>query len=81
MFRKFYRCSVGEYVRRLRLELAARELACTEKPLAQVAAECGFYDQSHFTHAFKRRFRMTPMTFRVAGGIERRSGASQTPPS
>jgi AraC family transcriptional regulator len=77
MFRKFYRCSVGEYARRLRLEHAARELAGTEKSLAQVAVESGFYDQSHFTHAFKRRFHMTPTAFRLAARTEGRLGTSQ----
>jgi AraC family transcriptional regulator len=65
-FRKFFRCSVGEYVRRLRLEYAARELANTNKPLAEIAVDSGFYDQSHMTHAFKLNLRMTPAEWRAA---------------
>jgi AraC family transcriptional regulator len=65
-FRRCYGCSVGEYLRGLRLDAAARELSHTGKPLAEVAAGAGFYDQSHFTRAFKVRFRMTPGAFREA---------------
>ena len=65
-FRRFYRCSMGGYLRRLRLDAAARVLSGTERPLAEVAAGAGFYDQSHFTRAFKARFRMTPGAFRAA---------------
>jgi AraC family transcriptional regulator len=65
-FRRFHRCSVGEYLRGLRLDGAARELRGTAKPLARVAVEAGFYDQSHFTNAFRARFRVTPGEFRAA---------------
>ncbi len=33
--------------------------------LAEVAAACGFVDQSHFTHAFRRRYRCTPAQYRA----------------
>jgi transcriptional regulator GlxA family with amidase domain len=31
--------------------------------LAQIAVECGFHDQPHFTRAFQRRFHTTPMMY------------------
>jgi len=31
--------------------------------LAQIAVECGFHDQPHFTRAFQRRCRMTPAMY------------------
>jgi AraC family transcriptional regulator len=65
-FRRCYGSSVGGYLRGLRLEAAARNLSGTTKPLAEVAADAGFCDQSHFTRAFKARFRMTPGAFRAA---------------
>ena len=34
------------------------------EPVAEVAAACGFVDQSHLTRAFKRAFGMTPGVFR-----------------
>ena len=35
--------------------------------LAEVAADCGFVDQSHFTHAFRRMHRCTPAQYRAWG--------------
>jgi AraC family transcriptional regulator len=64
-FRKYYRCSVGEYLRRVRVETAIRLLANAERSLAEVGCSVGFYDQSHFTHAFKRHTGVTPAHFRT----------------
>ncbi|HEY7543310.1 MAG TPA: helix-turn-helix transcriptional regulator, partial [Blastocatellia bacterium] len=64
-FHKHYRCTVGEYLRRLRLEHAARELMHSERTIADIAAEAGFYDQSHFTRTFKRFFGTTPSAVRA----------------
>ncbi len=63
-FRERYGVSVGEYVRRLRLDWAAAQLTASETPVAVVAAEAGFADQSHFTRAFKRHTGLTPGRYR-----------------
>jgi AraC family transcriptional regulator len=63
-FRRRYRCTLGEYVRRLKLDHAAAELSETDKPLAEIALICGFYDQSHFSRAFKDYHGVTPSEFR-----------------
>jgi AraC family transcriptional regulator len=63
-FRERYGLSVGEYVRRHRLDWAAAQLTTTETPVATVAAEAGFADQSHFTRAFKRHTGLTPGRYR-----------------
>lgn len=65
-FRRFYRESVGEYARRLRVERACAEMARSERPLSEIAADAGFYDQSHFSNAFKRHTGLTPAQFRSA---------------
>lgn len=64
VFRKHCQCTVGEYVRRLRLEYAVRELTHSSKPLAEIALLAGFYDQSHFNREFKLHNGMTPAQFR-----------------
>jgi AraC family transcriptional regulator len=64
MFRRFYGCSVIQYVQRVRLDYSIRELIESGKPIAQIAATAGFYDQSHFTNVFKSHLRMTPGAFR-----------------
>jgi AraC family transcriptional regulator len=64
-FRRHYRMSVGEYARRLRVEEACRLVSRTRLPLCVVATRVGFYDQSHFTNAFKRGTGMTPAAYRA----------------
>jgi AraC family transcriptional regulator len=64
-FRRYQRCSVGEYVRRRRLEFARRQLAHPELPLAEIALDAGFADQSHLTRTFKRFTGKTPGEYRT----------------
>jgi AraC family transcriptional regulator len=66
VFRRHVGCSVGEFVRRCRVEFAASRLATPGVSLAEVAAESGFADQSHFTRVFKRTTGLTPAAFRRA---------------
>jgi AraC family transcriptional regulator len=63
-FRRHYRCPVGEYVRRLRVEFACRELTSSEAPLAEVAHAAGFFDQSHFGRTFKQLTGVSPALYR-----------------
>jgi AraC family transcriptional regulator len=64
-FKKHYRTTVGEYLRRLRLEWATRRLSETEDSIAEIALAAGFYDQSHFSHLFKQHTGLTPAEFRA----------------
>lgn len=63
-FRKAYGCSVGAYLRRLRVARAAQRLAETDNPLAEIALEAGFADQSHFSNLFRRETGVSPSAFR-----------------
>jgi AraC family transcriptional regulator len=71
VFRRYYRMTPGEYVRRLRLEWARERVQATTESLASIALECGFSDQSHLTRAFRRRFGATP------GHLRRNPGQAQ----
>ena len=64
-FRRHYRCTVGEYIRRLRIEAACREMIQPEASLAEIAVGCGFHDQSHFSRTFKRIMNTTPAAYRA----------------
>jgi AraC family transcriptional regulator len=66
-FRRRYHCTVGEYLRQLRIEVACREMSQFDVPLSVVAANAGFYDQSHFANTFKRYTGMTPTQYRSIG--------------
>lgn len=67
-FRRRYGTSVGEYLRALRVEYARQALRTSDAPLARIAAQAGFADQSHFSNAFKRATGWTPGEFRAARG-------------
>ena len=64
-FRRFYGCTIGEYIRRLRVERACRQLSSSDESLATIAASAGFSDQSHFSRTFKRLVGMTPAQYRA----------------
>lgn len=63
-FRAHFGSSIGSYLRRVRVEQAARRLVETSLPLAAVALDSGFYDQSHFHRIFKRATGFTPAAYR-----------------
>lgn len=63
-FRKHYHCSIGEYVRRVRIEDACRKMTASKTSLIEIALTTGFSDQSHFTRIFKRLKGMTPAEYR-----------------
>jgi AraC family transcriptional regulator len=65
-FREHYGLTIGEYWRRRRLDRITAELTATETPIAALAAEAGFADQSHFTRAFRRHTGLTPARYRRA---------------
>ena len=66
-FKRRFGCSPVAYLRRLRLEWAARQIRDTGQPIAAIALTAGFCDQSHFTRAFTRFAGRPPASFRRAG--------------
>ena len=58
--------TLHQYVIQRRVDRAARLLRSTDHPIAAVALECGFADQSHLTTAFRRRVGITPAAYRSA---------------
>lgn len=65
VFRARHGCTIGEFVRRIRIEHASRELMTSKRTLAEIAYDAGFTDQSHFTKAFRRVTHTTPARFRT----------------
>ena len=63
-FRRAFGCTVGEYVRSLRIERAARQLTETNLPLTEIALAEGFCDQSHFSNLFRRHTGVSPFEYR-----------------
>lgn len=73
LFRRHFRCTIGEYVRRLRIEFAARQIASSGRSLCEIGLAAGFSDQSHFSKVFKNQTGMTPGSFRSSLPGRRRS--------
>lgn len=63
-FRRYFSCTVGDYMRKLRVDHASRMLTGGRTPLVEIASVCGFADQSHFSSTFKRTVGITPARFR-----------------
>jgi AraC family transcriptional regulator len=55
-----------QYVLGRRVERAAHLLRACDAPIAMIAADCGFADQSHLTTVFRRRVGVTPAAYRLA---------------
>lgn len=66
-FRQHLGLTPADYLRRRRLEHARVLLRQTSRPLSDIALACGFSDQPHFTHAFRRAFAHTPSVYRRHG--------------
>ena len=64
VFREKFDCTIGEYVRRLRVEFASKQIASTENSLCEIAHAAGFADQSHLNKTFKTVFGSTPAEYR-----------------
>lgn len=63
-FRRFYGCTLGEYVRERRIEIACQKLSHSEDSLAEIAHRAGFFDQSHFGKIFKHITGTSPAAYR-----------------
>lgn len=64
-FRSQYHSSVGEFIRRVRIEAACKEILSGDLPLTEVGLATGFADQAHFSRTFKRITGLTPGQFRA----------------
>ncbi|GHD80496.1 helix-turn-helix transcriptional regulator [Vogesella fluminis] len=65
-FRQQYGITPHAYWSQHRLQMA-RRLLRGDAPLADIAQQCGFADQSHLTRAFKRQFGLPPGRYRHPG--------------
>jgi AraC family transcriptional regulator len=63
-FKRYYRTTVGDYLRRLRIEFACREISASNTPLSEIALSSGFADQSHFTKTFSQVMGISPAAYR-----------------
>jgi AraC family transcriptional regulator len=63
-FRRYYSASIGNYLRRLRIEEAARLLAQSHEDITGIALRCGFASHSHLCRVFRAQYGLTPSVYR-----------------
>jgi AraC family transcriptional regulator len=63
-FNQFFGCSIGEYLRTLRVEHCRRLLAQTDRPIGEISFEGGFCDQAYFTRTFRAAVGCPPAEYR-----------------
>lgn len=63
-FKRFTGSSLKEYLITTRLSYAKDLLKYSEKPVSEIAENCGIYHVSHFINLFKSREGCTPHTYR-----------------
>ena len=51
------------YILKVRLNKAKKHLIKSQKPIGDIAMECGFNDFAYFSRSFKKEFGMTPTSF------------------
>jgi AraC family transcriptional regulator len=64
-FPRHFGCSLGDYMRQVKVEKALVLLKSTQSPLSRIACDCGFYDQSHFIKVFKYYTGYSPAVYRL----------------
>ena len=63
-FNRLFGRSVLTYILEVRTSIARRMLESSQMKLLEIANQCGFYDQSHFSRQFKRSTGLRPMEYR-----------------
>lgn len=66
VFAESFGMSVGQYIRSKRIELAERCILETDRPVADIALQCGFSDPAYFDRMFKKSTGFTPLQYRKA---------------
>ncbi|WP_377716683.1 AraC family transcriptional regulator [Pseudofulvibacter geojedonensis] len=64
-FKKYYNCSLGDYMRKIKVQKAIDLLLHTKMPITEIAYACGFSDNSHMTRIFKLYVGFIPKEIRL----------------
>ena len=73
-FREVFGLSVQEFLVQTRMQAASDTLLRSDLPIAQIAADFGFCDQSAFTQLFRKHMGLTPRRFRLRYGTVAATG-------
>lgn len=65
--RQLFGMSAGQYVTRLRMDLARDRLRNSPAPIGEIAIDCGYADQTAFSRQFRKIVRLSPQKYRAHG--------------
>ncbi|AZQ64479.1 AraC family transcriptional regulator [Flammeovirga pectinis] len=64
LFKKYFKYSMYDYIKHLRLKKSQSLLVTTELPIADIANRVGYQSIPHFTNRFKKEIGVTPTEYR-----------------
>lgn len=64
-FRRHFGGTMGASLRAVRIAAAKKALRESNRTVAEIAGDCGFYDEPHLCRTFKAQAGMTPTQYRV----------------
>ncbi|MDR0263704.1 MAG: AraC family transcriptional regulator [Sphingobacterium sp.] len=62
-FPQYFGCTIGDYLRRIKIEKALPMIRQKKHSLTEIAVDCGFADQAHFIKTYKRFMGITPKQY------------------
>ncbi|PIB31454.1 helix-turn-helix domain-containing protein [Maribacter sp. 4G9] len=62
----YFNCTLGQYKRKLMVEKALPLITSSQLSLCEIALDCGFFDQSHFTRTFKQFIGVSPNLYKAS---------------
>ena len=71
-FRGVFGQNISIYLREVRMKKAAELLIATRLPVAKVAEQVGYVNQSKFAAVFKKQFGLSPLEYRRSKNLENR---------
>jgi PAS domain S-box-containing protein len=69
--RRIFHLTAGQLIQKTRIEAAMKRLRDTNDPIAAVAQDCGYSDQSAFTRQFRQTTGVSPSAYRQAAARSR----------
>ncbi len=68
--RRIFHITAGQFILKVRMDAAERQLRETGDPIADIAQQCGYSDQSAFTRQFRQTVGLSPAQYRRRAGGE-----------
>lgn len=62
--RKVFQITVGQFIQKVRMDVAIKRLSQSNDPISKIALDCGYCDQSAFTRQFRQTVGMSPAQYR-----------------